>query len=327
MTNKQKEPSKPKTVNSVVKFLKHLKTIEGSAFLYRGHANCAWKLESSAYRRLKKPLEPKDIDPAILQGYITKLLEKTRRLGHGEKDGKKLSDLELLAELQHNGAATCLLDFTENALVALWFACHSNDKKDGQVIVMPTADIAKFSIVNTEALNGKIENFWKKNKLWKWTPQYRLNRIVAQHSVFVFGKDSIDEQDSDYKTINISENSKNNILKELSEQFGINEAYLFSDFDGFASSNAHDKEYTDYDATDYCNFDVKAYQMDEYEQAMDDFDQAIKLNPNADAYYIRGTAKGELNRHEEAIDDFDQAIDINPNMLMHITIAGLQRVN
>jgi hypothetical protein len=45
----------------------------------------------------------------------------------------KLSDLELLLELQHYGAATGLVDFSRDFLIALWFAAHDNKGKNGFV--------------------------------------------------------------------------------------------------------------------------------------------------------------------------------------------------
>ena len=49
--------------------------------------------------------------------------------------------------------------------------------------------------------------------------------------------------------------------------------------------------------------------MDYHAGAITDFDQAISLNPNdADAYYGRGLAKGNLGYHADAITDFDRAI-------------------
>lgn len=45
--------------------------------------------------------------------------------------GRKLTDFELLAKLQHHGAATRLIDVSRNMLVALWFTCSSEPEKTG----------------------------------------------------------------------------------------------------------------------------------------------------------------------------------------------------
>ncbi|MBS9389954.1 MAG: tetratricopeptide repeat protein [Dolichospermum sp. WA123] len=48
--------------------------------------------------------------------------------------------------------------------------------------------------------------------------------------------------------------------------------------------------------------------------AIDDLNQAIKINPNfAQAYYNRGNVRDDLGDKQGAIDDYNQAIKINPN--------------
>lgn len=61
--------------------------------------------------------------------------------------------LELLALLQHHGIPTRLLDVSENALVALYFACFSNPNTDGEVIVFKhvNEDVVNYPIVNAIA--------------------------------------------------------------------------------------------------------------------------------------------------------------------------------
>ena len=53
----------------------------------------------------------------------------------------------------------------------------------------------------------------------------------------------------------------------------------------------------------------------EYDRAIEDYDQAILLNPNyAMAYNNRGYAYNDKGDYDRAIDDFDQAIRLDPNL-------------
>lgn len=37
------------------------------------------------------------------------------------------SDIEILADIQHKGGASCLVDFSNNFLISLWFATQTNN--------------------------------------------------------------------------------------------------------------------------------------------------------------------------------------------------------
>ncbi|MFZ0798339.1 MAG: tetratricopeptide repeat protein, partial [Terriglobales bacterium] len=51
------------------------------------------------------------------------------------------------------------------------------------------------------------------------------------------------------------------------------------------------------------------------ERALEDFDQAVRINPRyADAYFNRGNTNCALLRYADAIRDYTQAININPSM-------------
>ena len=90
-----------------------------------------------------------DITEVVLDEFLDInriLIKEARLLGHDYKNGRQLKDLEILAELQHLGAATCLIDFTYNAHIALWFACQPcsggsgpPDGKVGAVLNEPDA--------------------------------------------------------------------------------------------------------------------------------------------------------------------------------------------
>ncbi len=59
---------------------------------------------------------------------------------------------------------------------------------------------------------------------------------------------------------------------------------------------------------------IAKYDLGQYEEAMDDFNQAIQLNPNEAEYYnYRAYARFGLKQHEKAVEDFNQAIQLGPN--------------
>lgn len=124
--------SKSRRIKDVVGYLKEVSEIKtdwpNSTLVFRGQENEAWPLESSAERRLKKSLPSQNkIPDRLFIEYHGDLLKKCKLKNYDKREQKQLYDLELLADLQHHGAATCLIDFTRNTLVALWFACKKSD--------------------------------------------------------------------------------------------------------------------------------------------------------------------------------------------------------
>ena len=284
-------------IKSLEEFISWTKQLEGGFLLFRGLADTTWEVSASAYRRIKT-LSDEAPAPSVFQNYMKQLLDDASLRGFREQQGKRYSDLELLAELQHNGAATCLIDFTTNSLIALWFACQEKPDKDkpekgGKVVAMPTDKIGIFSTVSYQDMKKPVVDFLHKDKLWKWTPEHMSNRIVAQQSVFVFGHGKIEQ--AHYEEVKIDGISKEDIRNELRERFGITEQHLFSDFTGFALSNAHDRPYSDYAYKNYFDQGTEFYQRGDYTKAIDAYSQAIKLNPEfAPAYCNRGQAKFNL---------------------------------
>ena len=103
---------------------------------------------------------------------------------------------------------------------------------------------------------------------------------------------------------------------------------------GFAygTKGQHDRAIQDYDqaikldpsdAIAYYNRGIAYSAKGQLDRAIQDYDQAIKLDPNyAHAFYNRGNAYSAKGQHDRAIQDYDQAIKLNPsdvNALLGLT--------
>ncbi len=307
MTEKE---TKIKTLNGFIKWANQFN--EGQ-YLFRGVSNKTYEIKASAYRRLPDGND----NPSQLLKINKELLENARRLGHNQRNEGPLSDLELLTELQHYGAATCLIDFSCSTLVALWFACKKSDGKkqeDGKVSAIRRYDPSRFKTVDTEKAAEGIGSFFEQKEdgdypLYLWQPKHQNNRIIAQHSVFIFGgaKIPVDEEciiQTDYKPEIL------NALKKLSNIF---EETIYPDFDGFARLNAHNKPWTERDAEDYKKRAFELYQKGDYDNAIAAYTKAIEHKPDdAEAYYNRGFLYAEKGEYDHAIADYDKVIELNP---------------
>ncbi|MDM3852007.1 MAG: tetratricopeptide repeat protein [Aphanizomenon gracile PMC627.10] len=76
----------------------------------------------------------------------------------------------------------------------------------------------------------------------------------------------------------------------------------------------------------YYNRGIVRDDLGDKQGAIDDYNQAIKFNPNlAQAYYNRGNVRDDLGDKQGAIDDYNQAIKINPNYALAYNNRGLTR--
>ncbi len=282
----EKESRRVKTLNN---FIKWAAQFNDGQYLFRGVSKESYKIEASAYRRLPEAQRNR----AQLLRINQDLIEKARLLGHDQKNGQRLSDLELLAELQHFGAATCLIDFTRNALIALWMACQQSTTgaANGKVFAVcidnfavRSDDFARFETITPKLVIEKdIDYFFREDdqpvSLYQWQPTYQNNRIIAQQSVFIFGGAQVEIE----AECVILKSGKGDMLTSLEKVSGISEGSIYPDFDGFARLHAQNKPYTDPDPQGHLRRGVEVHQRGDLDDAIDHYDKVISLrDPEGD---------------------------------------------
>jgi len=304
-------------VKTLIEFMKWAEQFDSGQYVFRGVSNENYQIEASASRRLGE----NGSNPAKLLKINKEMLDDARLQGHDLKNGQQLSDLELLAELQHYGAATCLIDFTYSAQIALWMACRERSKWDvnGKVFAVRTDDPVRFKKVTSDSVQEKLGCFFKMDgprgyPLYQWQPKQQNNRIIAQQSVFLFGGAKIEP---DAKCV-ILKSSKETILASLEKSGGISEARMFPDFDGFACLRAHDKSYVGPNARDYLQRGIEAEQENRRDDAIAYYNEVISLQPVndlilAEAYCYRAYTYDSKGEYDLAIEDYNNAIELEPD--------------
>ena len=298
---------------------------------YRGQADLNWPLHSAAIRRLATDLatsnwtdevkaartEAMVRHPSIAQKlrdyHCEELLEPARNLGLENQFGSNLSDLQLLSRLQHFGAATGLLDFTWDPLIALWFACDKPEK-DGRVFVVDLGASDGFRLIPSDTKEQEVDAVFARDVLdysLYWEPvvdEVVAARIIGQKSVFVIGQPLIEE--TLVTRVDVSVNDKPKIKEELSKVFRVDEHFLNRDFYGFAQVNQETAPIRLMRSPRH--FFEKGnlrYQVKDYEAAIGSYDRCISLNSDVrQPFFNRGNAKAAIGDYQGAIEDYDKGL-------------------
>ena len=289
-------------------------------YIYRGEPEHYDKVSSSLYREAPE-VEDMPFDIARVQENV---LEEARAYIGKTDDIDETDDIEILTQLQHFGGKTNLIDFTEDYLIAIFFACDGSHEKPGRVI-----------LIKRDSEDYEVRR-----------PRRTTNRVESQKSVFVQSPDGFVIPDLE---VTIPADLKFPILEYLRKHHRISIETIYNDLHGFIRRSAHteflkgltcqrkasesetDKEkhehcenaikhYTealklksDYDVA-YYNRGVAYGEKGDFDQTLQNYSKAIDLNPDfANAYYNRGVAYGEKGDFDQALQDYSKAIDLNPD--------------
>ncbi|MDE0315867.1 MAG: tetratricopeptide repeat protein [Candidatus Poribacteria bacterium] len=211
-----------------------------------------------------------------------------------EAGSETISDFEILAQLQHYGCKTNLIDFTTDYLIALFFACDRSYHKDGRVILQ-----------KRESEDYKVEN-----------PSEAIKRVESQKSVLIRSSKGFINPDV---VVVIPKELKLPVLNYLEKYHDISTKKIYKDIHGFIKwLGGYFDPMLEYGKGVSCqNRAGLENNMQEklkwYEKAYEHFTEALKLKSDFTEVYIhRGAVFRDVDQFDPALKDFNVAIEVAP---------------
>ena len=239
-----------KEINGIGDLIKKLVADVGSfegPLWYRGQADASWKLEPKLLRLPERKPE-------------TYYLNKFKQDASAMLNPQPKSEFDWLFLMQHHGAPTRLLDWTESPLVALYFAVCDNPSTDASLwVLLPTVlniksryrpdyefEVPSFEDEHLKQYSPSTIAQESKTKLFPMAAIAPRNstRMQAQRGVFTISHreniyvdevgEAVGERDQSLRYI-ITPEIKIVILKELS-LLGITRFQLFPDLESLTKN-------------------------------------------------------------------------------------------
>ena len=242
-------------------------------YIYRGESECHDDISSSLFRELYE----------IKNEYFDIMEAQRRQLDHAKQFTKETDELRVLAEIQHRGGKTNLIDFTTDLNVALFFACMFSPDVDGRIIFLPNRQLDEYTIRHAVQPS---------------------NMADAQKSIFVVPKKGY-IKDSYIIVFPIPRELKTDILQYLEAMHGITMATVYNDISGYIR---HQSEFQDFEAEFYAG--NRSALHGRFEEAIVHFtnylDNPATLWRRGLTHLNRGLAYLQAGDIEKATDDFIQ---------------------
>ena len=206
-------------------------------WLFRGHADKSWEMIPKAGRPEFGLISSDDIPEDIYR------FDMWRRQAVAYVDQLPSDNFECLAIAQHHGFATRLLDWTENPLVAVFFACCEEWDKDGCVYCSTPGTFVPFvqdvvRLANLDVLKVKYSDILcVKETGTVYVSRAISQRILNQRGAFTVHNPPTEpierNEENQLARLVIPWGMKWDILRHLND-YGINRATLFPDMDGLS---------------------------------------------------------------------------------------------
>ena len=266
---------------------------DGDDYIYRGE-NEQYKKVCSGLYRARPNTDGVNFNIADFQ---KEALEEAR--GY---TGDKRSDIEILTELQHFGGKTNLIDFTEDILIALFFACDGSPDKDGRVIFLKReSDDCKYKIRH---------------------PNSAIDRVKSQKSIFVASPEGFVTPDNE---VLIPAGLKRDILDYLRKFHKISLKSICNDLHGFIRRSVYGEHLNGLEAQHNANEaktpeDKKQY----HKKAIKHYTEAIELDPKwVKAYNNRAVSYRRIRDFDAALKDCNEAMKLDPEFVFPYIVRGL----
>lgn len=208
-------------------------------YWFRGHRKSSWRLTPSALRYAKVSERERAFELLAVFRRVAEI-----KIERPPRDDEHLKWMQLA---QHYGIPTPLLDWTQSATYALYFACEEkkedgNDKSDGVVFLMDPENLAKVRGRRIHSLDGVPSHLlasYLKPRHARFPPTVAINpvwnsdRLVVQRGVFTLHGSptplSMSQVPSLY-AIPVLRDFKPTLLEELG-RIGVDEMTIFPELE------------------------------------------------------------------------------------------------